>query len=303
MTSAVYETDLPGLMYRGKVRDTYDLGDGLMLMLASDRISAFDVVLPTPVPGKGAVLAQMSAFWFDMTGRTVPNHMIGMAYDRENLGDLAGHPGIQKLSPALAHRAMVVRRAARIDMECVVRGYVTGQGWREYVESGTLNGSLMPAGMQEAERFDTPLFTPSTKAESGHDEPLTRADGENLVGVDLYRRLEELSLLVYRIGHDAALSKGMILADTKLEFGFIGGEVSLIDELLTPDSSRFWDAADWRMGNSPPAYDKQFVRNWLTDYGWDKEPPGPALPQGVVCETGKRYQEAFQRLTGRSVLT
>lgn len=299
MTTAIFETKLPEPIHRGKVRDTYDLGDGLMLMVATDRISAFDVVLPTPVPGKGAVLSQMSAFWFDLTRDAVPNHMVGMAYDADSLGDLSALPVIHDLSPALRNRSMVVRRAERIDMECVVRGYITGAGWAEYEAGGTLNGAPLPVGMLEAERFDEPLFTPSTKAESGHDIPLTRSEGENLVGTDLYARLEELSLEVYRIGHQRAEARGMVLADTKLEFGYIDGEITLIDELLTPDSSRFWDAKDWLPGSSPHAFDKQYVRNWLNETGWNKEPPAPSLPDEVILETGNRYREAFRRLTGR----
>ena len=299
MTTAVFETELPGLIHRGKVRDTYDLGDGLMLMVATDRISAFDVVLPTPVPGKGAVLSQMSAYWFDLTRDAVRNHMIGMAYNSGPLGDLSAIPTVRDLSPALRNRSMVVRRAERIDMECVVRGYITGAGWAEYETSGTLNGAPLQPGIKEAERFDEPLFTPSTKAESGHDVPLSRQEGENLVGADLYARLEELSLKVYRIAHQRAETRGMILADTKFEFGFIDGQITVIDELLTPDSSRFWDAKDWCPGNSPHAFDKQYVRNWLTQAGWNKEPPAPALPDRVIRETGNRYKEAFRRLTGR----
>ena len=299
MTTAVFETTLPEPIHRGKVRDTYDLGNGLMLMVATDRISAFDVVLPTPVPGKGAVLSQMSAFWFDLTRDAVPNHMIGMAYDGDSLGDLSALPVIQDLSPALRNRSMVVRRAERIDMECVVRGYITGAGWAEYEAEGTLNRAPLRTGIREAERFDEPLFTPSTKAESGHDIPLTRSEGENLVGTELYARLEDLSLEVYRIGHQRAEARGMILADTKLEFGYIDGEITLIDELLTPDSSRFWDATDWLPGSSPHAFDKQYVRNWLNETGWNKEPPAPALPDEVIRETGNRYRVAFRRLTGR----
>ena len=299
MTTAIFETALPSPIHRGKVRDTYDLGDGLMLMVATDRISAFDVVLPTPVPGKGAVLSQMSAFWFDHTRDAVPNHMIGMAYDTGALGALSAIPAIRDLSPALRNRSMVVRRADRIDMECVVRGYLTGAGWAEYESAGTLNGSPLRPGILEAERFDEPLFTPSTKAESGHDIPLSRQEGEDLVGTDLYARLEELSLKIYAIAHQRAEARGMVLADTKLEFGYINGEITLIDELLTPDSSRFWDARDWLPGSSPLAFDKQYVRNWLSDTGWNKEPPAPALPDEVIRETGNRYKEAFRRLTGR----
>ena len=299
MTTAIFETALPSPIHRGKVRDTYDLGDGLMLMVATDRISAFDVVLPTPVPGKGAVLSQMSAFWFDLTRDVVPNHMVGMAYDTAALADLSAIPAVRDLSPALRNRSMVVRRAERIDMECVVRGYITGAGWAEYESAGTLNGAPLRAGILEAERFDVPLFTPSTKAESGHDIPLSRTEGENLVGTDLYARLEELSLNVYRIAHQWAEARGMILADTKLEFGYIDGEITLIDELLTPDSSRFWDAGEWQPGSSPYAFDKQYVRNWLNRTGWNKEPPAPPLPDEVIRETGNRYREAFRRLTGR----
>ena len=302
MTTAVFETELPGLIHRGKVRDTYDLGDGLMLMVATDRISAFDVVLPTPVPGKGAVLSQMSAFWFELTRDAVPNHMVGMAYDTEALGNLSA-PTVRDLSPALRNRSMVVRRAERIDMECVVRGYITGGGWAEYEAAGTLNDAPLKPGILEAERFDEPLFTPSTKAESGHDVPLSQKEGEKLVGPDLYARLEELSLKVYRIAHQWAEARGMILADTKFEFGFIDGEITLIDELLTPDSSRFWDAKDWRPGSSPHAFDKQYVRNWLTQADWNKEPPAPALPDHVIRETGNRYKEAFRRLTGRDEIS
>ena len=303
MTTAVFETELPGLIHRGKVRDTYDLGDGLMLMVATDRISAFDVVLPTPVPGKGAVLSQMSAFWFDLARDAVPNHMVGMAYDAQALGNLSTLPTVQDLSPALRNRSMVVRRAERIDMECVVRGYITGGGWAEYKASGTLNDAPLKPGILEADRFDEPLFTPSTKAESGHDVPLNRKEGETLVGPDLYARLEELSLKVYRIAHQWAEARGMILADTKLEFGFIDGEITLIDELLTPDSSRFWDANGWCPGSSPHAFDKQYLRNWLTQAGWNKEPPAPALPDHVIRETGNRYKEAFRRLTGRDEIS
>ena len=302
MITTVFETQLPGLIHRGKVRDTYDIGDGLMLMVATDRISAFDVVLPTPVPGKGAVLSQMSAFWFDLTRSSVPNHMVGMAYDTKALGNLSEISAVQDLSPALRNRSMVVRRAERIDMECVVRGYITGGGWTEYKAAGTLNGAPLRPGILEAERFDEPLFTPSTKAESGHDVPLSRKEGEDLVRVDLYYRLEEMSLAVYRLAHQWAEARGMILADTKLEFGFIDGELTLIDELLTPDSSRFWDAKDWRPGSSPHAFDKQYVRNWLTQAGWNKEPPAPALPDHVISETGNRYKEAFRRLTGHDQL-
>ena len=302
MTGAIFQTDLPGLVHRGKVRDTYDLGGGLLLMVATDRISAFDVVLPTPVPGKGAVLAQMSAFWFGLTHPVMPNHMVGMAYDRAALALVPRTGALADLTPELEKRSAVVRRAKRIDMECVVRAYLTGSAWAEYRSRGTLNGAPLPSGLREADRLPELMFTPSTKAETGHDRPLTRLEGESLTGKDLYARLEQASLAVFRAAHDHARSKGMIIADTKMEFGFIDGELTLIDELLTPDSSRFWDEQDWKPGAAPPAYDKQFVRDWLIQSGWNKEPPAPALPSGIIERTRERYVQAFNRLTGRQLL-
>ena len=285
--TTVRETSLENLIHRGKVRDTYDLGDGNLLMVATDRISAFDVVLPTPIPEKGAVLSQISAFWFDRTSRIVPNHVVAMASDRP---DLALHPEITR-------RAMVVRRAERIDVECVVRGYITGSAWAEYRREGTVNGVAMPAGLQEGDKFPEPLFTPTTKAEVGHDESLTIAQMQDMVGADLTSRLADVTAKVYNYAHDVALEKGIIIADTKMEFGMIDGELSLIDELLTPDSSRFWDTVGYGPGKSQPNYDKQFVRDWLNDQGWDHEPPAPELPKEVVERTHSRYIEAYEKLT------
>jgi len=297
--TAVFETNLPGLLHRGKVRDTYDLGGGRLLMVASDRISAFDVVLPTPVPDKGKILAQMSAFWFDLTKDVIPNHLIGMADDEAALADVPKTGALAGLPPHLAQRAMVIRRAERVDAECVVRAYITGSAWAEYGRSGTVNGAPMPPGMLEAARFPEFLFTPSTKAEVGHDEPLTAAQTEDLLGKELTEKVRDASLRLFAKAHDYARSRGMILADTKFEFGLIDGDLILIDELLTPDSSRFWDVNDWKPGASPPAFDKQFVRDWLIDSGWNKEPPAPALPDDIIEKTRERYAEALERLTGK----
>jgi len=297
--TAVFETNLPGLLHRGKVRDTYDLGGGRLLMLASDRISAFDVVLPTPVPDKGKILARMSAFWFDLTKDVVPNHLIGMADDEAALAGVPRTGALAELPAELASRAMVIKRAQRIDVECVVRAYITGSAWAEYTRSGTVNAAPMPEGLVEADRFPEFLFTPSTKAEVGHDQPLSISETEDLIGKELAGKVGEASLRVFAKAHDYARSRGMILADTKFEFGLIDGELTLIDELLTPDSSRFWDVNDWKPGASPPAFDKQFVRDWLTDGGWNKEPPAPALPDDIIEKTRERYAEALRRLTGR----
>lgn len=285
------ETDLPNLVYRGKVRDTHDLGEGLLLMVATDRISAFDVVLPTPIPEKGAVLCQMSAFWFRQTLDLVPNHMIRLAVEQTGLS----------VPDEVARRAMVVRKAERIDVECVVRGYITGSAWAEYRSDGTVGGDAMPSGLQEGQAFPEPLFTPTTKAEVGHDESLTVQQMEGMIGADLTRQLQDKSVEVYRFAHGLARERGIVLADTKMEFGFIDGQLCLIDELLTPDSSRFWDADGYSPGRAQPNYDKQFVRDWLSEHGWNREPPAPELPDDVVERTRQRYVEAYGRLTGQSL--
>ena len=286
--TTIQETDLPNMLYRGKVRDTYDLGEGLLLMVATDRISAFDVVLPTGIPEKGAVLCQISAFWFDKTSHIVPNHFVALAADRADID----------LPQAIARRAMVVKRADRIDVECIVRGYITGSAWSEYRRSGSVAGVQMPDGLREGDAFPEPLFTPSTKAEEGHDENITVAQMEDMVGKELTAQLSEASIAVYAAARDYALEKGILIADTKFEFGVIDGEVALIDEALTPDSSRFWDMDGYAPGKSQPNYDKQFVRDWLDAAGWDHEPPAPDLPQDVVERTRARYLEAFSKLTG-----
>ena len=288
---AITESPLPDLIYRGKVRDTHQLEDGLLLMVATDRISAFDVVLPTAVPDKGAVLCQMSAFWFERTKELVPNHFVRMATNESTLSRY----------PSLARQAMVVRRAERIDVECVVRGYITGSAWAEYRKSGTVSDQPMPAGLKEGDKFPEPLFTPTTKAEVGHDENMSFQDVVDMVGSDTAETLSETSKAVYSFAHDLALEKGIIIADTKMEFGFIDGRLSLIDELLTPDSSRFWDVSGYGPGKSQPNFDKQFVRDWLDAQGWDHEPPAPHLPDDIVEKTRQRYLEALERLTGRQL--
>lgn len=299
--AAISTTNLPGLLHRGKVRDTYDLGDGRLLMIATDRISAFDVVLPTPIPDKGAILAQMSQFWFRLLKDVTPNHMIGMANDPGSLRDVPKTGALAALPPELAPRAMVIKQAQRIDIECVVRAYITGSAWAEYRKSGTVNGTKMPAGLREADRFPELLFTPTTKAEEGHDQPLTFREVEDMVGKDMAQRLRETSLTVFLHAHDHAESRGMIIADTKFEFGTVNGELTLIDEVLTPDSSRFWDKNEYQPGASPPAFDKQFVRNWLLESGWNREPPAPELPADIVEKTRDRYLQALTRLTGQGL--
>ena len=293
----VIETNLPNLYYRGKVRDTYDLGDKL-LIVATDRISAFDFVLPNGIPDKGAVLNQLSAFWFERTAELVPNHFIAAVDDLSLL-----HPYFdpQILPSYLIGRSMIVKKAERIDVECVVRGYISGSAWAEYKESGTVSSIPMPKGLKESEKLAEPMFTPTTKAESGHDQPLSMEEMKELLGEDLAEELREKSMAIYRYAHDYALSRGIIIADTKMEFGIADGELVLIDELLTPDSSRFWDMGQYEVGHSQPSFDKQPVRDWLTSSGWNKEPPPPPLSPDVIEQTTKRYHEAYRRLTGKEL--
>ena len=287
----IKESSLPNLVYRGKVRDTHDLGEGLFLMVATDRISAFDVVLPTAIPDKGAVLCQLSAFWFEKTAELVPNHFVALGESRPDLVS----------DRELARRAMVVRKAERLDVECIARGYITGSAWSEYRKSGTVSGQPMAAGLREGDRFPEPLFTPTTKAEEGHDENMTTQEVESLVGHDMASMLADKTKEIYEFARKLALSSGIIIADTKMEFGLIDGELTLIDELLTPDSSRFWDAEGYAPGKSQPNFDKQFVRDWLDSQQWDHEPPAPELPEDIVEKTRLRYVEAAQRLTGATL--
>jgi phosphoribosylaminoimidazole-succinocarboxamide synthase len=277
------------LFAQGKVRDIYEAGDDL-LMVASDRISAFDVVLPTPIPDKGRVLTALSLFWFEKTADLVPNHLI--------TADVNEFPQPFRGDPELAGRAMLVRRADMFPVECVARGYITGSGWKDYQRTGAVCGIPLAAGLVESERLPEPIFTPATKAATGHDENISIEEAGELIGEGLAQRLKELTLGVYQRGADIASTRGILLADTKFEFGFIDGEIALCDEVLTPDSSRFWPADTYQPGGAQPSFDKQYVRDWLDASGWNHEPPPPELPAEVVEATAARYREAYERLSG-----
>ena len=294
----IIETPLPGNPHRGKVRDTFDLGDGRLLMVSTDRLSAFDVVLPGGIPDKGLVLNRISSFWFQQTAGLVPNHLLCLADDPQAAQYLQGSPVGETLPGAVARQAMVVKRAERIDIECIVRGYITGSAWSEYRRQGTVSGQQMPAGLVEGQQFPEPLFTPTTKADEGHDENMSSEEVVALVGPDMARQLEDTSKAVYQFAQTYAREQGIILADTKMEFGTLDGELILIDELLTPDSSRFWDAEGYAPGQSQPNFDKQFVRDWLDEQGWNHEPPAPELPPDIVRRTTERYKAAYRRITG-----
>jgi phosphoribosylaminoimidazole-succinocarboxamide synthase len=281
------ESNLKNLVYRGKVRDTHDMGDDVLLMVSTDRVSAYDVVIPTPIPGKGAVLNQMAHFWFGKTENIVPNHLLNHQSDE--------YP---PLPSGIQRRSMYVKKADRIDVECVARGYITGSAFQEYQQTGTIANVMMPKNMVEGDKFPEPIFTPATKAEEGHDENISISEMSNIVGNDLTQQLKDITLKIYNYAHRFCLEKGIIIADTKLEFGIIDGQVTLIDELLTPDSSRFWDASLYSPGHSQPNFDKQFVRDWLNSQDWDREPPAPALPAEIVKKTQMRYEEAFSKITG-----
>jgi phosphoribosylaminoimidazole-succinocarboxamide synthase len=299
--NVLMEVPLPGLLHRGKVRDTFRVSDKLLLMVATDRISAFDVVLPNGIPNKGLVLNRISAFWFEKTGHIVPNHFVTLADDPEALDyDVDGI--LISLPPEVAQQAMVVRQAERIDVECIVRGYITGSAWAEYRRQGTVSGKAMPLGLLEGQEFPEPIFTPTTKAEEGHDQKMSDQEVADMVGADMAKQLERVSKDVYSFANRFAREQGIILADTKMEFGILDGQLILIDELLTPDSSRFWDMAGYAPGHSQPNFDKQFVRDWLTDQGWNQEPPAPVLPEDIVSKTSERYLDAYWRLTGQRLI-
>jgi len=276
------------LVHRGKVRETYRVDDERLLLVASDRLSAFDVVFNQPIPDKGRVLTGLSAWWFKALAGLGPTHFLS--------SDPADLPSVAD-DPDLHGRAMLVRRAERIDAECVVRGYLAGSGWAEYRRDGVVGGHRLPEGLQEAGQLPEPIFTPSTKAEVGHDENITRGQLADMIGSDLAAELEQRSLALYRAGAERAAAVGLILADTKFEFGWIDGQVALIDEVLTPDSSRFWDAGHYQPGASPPSFDKQYVRDFVSASSWNKEPPAPTLPQDVIDGTRDRYVTAYERLT------
>ncbi|MDQ6847972.1 MAG: phosphoribosylaminoimidazolesuccinocarboxamide synthase [Candidatus Dormibacteraeota bacterium] len=271
---------------RGKVRDTFELDDDTLLMVATDRLSAFDVVLPTPIPDKGRVLTQMSRWWFDKTGHISPNHLLP--------DDPSVVPAAQR--DDWLQRSMRVRRAERIDIECVVRGFISGSGWKEYRNQHTLAGEPLPAGLLESGRLDHPRFTPASKNDTGHDENISRANLADVVGTELAQQLERVSIDLFAFASARCEQRGVILADTKFEFGHIDGELTLIDEIFTPDSSRFWDIAQYREGESVTSMDKQFVRDFLETLSWDKTPPGPELPPDVVEGTRRRYIEAARRI-------
>ena len=278
------------LAARGKVRDIYEVDDDRLLLVATDRISAFDVILPSPIPDKGRVLTGLSLHWFARTADLVPNHLIS--------ADPAELPARSTADGDLAGRAMLVRKARVIPMECVVRGYLSGSGWSQYREGGAVCGVPLPGGLTESDRLPEPIFTPTTKAATGHDLPLTPAEARELVGVGLFERLNELAIAIYERIAATALERGIIVADTKFEFGFVGGELTLIDEVGTPDSSRFWPVDVYVPGRGQPSFDKQYVRDWLDASGWDHEPPPPDLPGDVVATTAERYRDAYERITG-----
>ena len=302
--SVLLETDLPNLFYRGKVRDTYEVADDQFLLIATDRVSAFDVVLPAGIPDKGIVLNQFSAFWFEQTSHIVPNHLIEVVNDVNWLNSTYGErvcSGYYSYPPYVARRSMIVRRAERIDVECVVRGYISGSAWDEYQKSGTICGITLPEDLRESERLLQPIFTPTTKADTGHDEPITIEEMRGLIGEALTREIMEKSLAIYDYAAQYARGRGIIIADTKMEFGMVNGKLILIDELLTPDSSRFWDVETYSPGKPQPSFDKQPLRDWLSASGWNKEPPAPELPPEIVESTAERYREAYRRLTGKEL--
>jgi phosphoribosylaminoimidazole-succinocarboxamide synthase len=296
------QTELPlPLFIRGKVRDSYNLGSHL-LFVSTDRISAFDVVLPTGIPLKGHVLNRLSSFWFRRTAEIVPNHMAEAVDDVHCLDSYLPKENRFAYPSYLRGRSMVVKKVKRIPVECVVRGYLAGSAWAEYSAHGTISGNKMEEGLRESQRLGQTLFTPTTKSETGHDETMTREEIIKLVGLRVAEELEEKSLAVYEFAREYAFSKGIILADTKFEFGIDNGRLILIDEVFTPDSSRFWDASQYKVGQPQPScFDKQPVRDWLTGSGWNKEPPAPALPPDIIDATSQRYICAYEKLTGRKL--
>jgi phosphoribosylaminoimidazole-succinocarboxamide synthase len=291
---ALSSIDLPGIkkLRSGKVREVYDLGDKL-LFVVTDRLSAFDVVLPDPIPHKGAVLNQISAFWFERFD-DVANHFVTADFDE--------FPDqLRAFRNQLAGRSMIVRKTKPLTVECVVRGYLAGSGWKEYQKSQSVCGIKLPPGLKLASKLPEPIFTPSTKAEQGHDENIDMSECEKILGKEVAHRVKELSLKIYSAGRDHAAARGIIVADTKFEFGTIDHRLLLIDEVLTPDSSRFWPADQYAVGQSPPSFDKQFVRDYLETLDWDKTPPGPKLPPEVIEKTSAKYVEAFERITGEKL--
>jgi phosphoribosylaminoimidazole-succinocarboxamide synthase len=287
-SKVVLETNVPGLklLARGKVRDIYDDGDRL-LFIATDRISAFDYILATGIPEKGRVLTQMTLFWLDFLRDTIPNHFLS--------SDMAGLP------PELEGRSIWVKKANMIDIECVARGYISGSGWKDYQRTGAICGIPLPAGLKESDKLPEPIFTPATKAQTGHDENISFEQAASIVGADLASKLRDLTLAIYSKAADYARARGIIIADTKFEFGLVNGQIILADEVLTPDSSRFWPSETYKPGGAQPSYDKQFVRDYLESIHWNKQPPAPALPDDVAQRTSEKYKEAYRTLTGREL--
>ena len=294
-TEPLLESNLPGIpkLKSGKVRDIFDLGDRL-LFVATDRISAFDCIMPNGIPRKGEVLTQLSYHWFSQTESFQPNHLLSRPDD-----PLPSN--LQPYAAQLARRSMIVKKAQPFPIECVVRGYLAGSGWKEYREQQTVCGIKLPHGLKESAELPSPIFTPATKAESGHDINIPFAEAARLVGAERAEQLREASLKLYRFARDYARHRGIIIADTKFEFGLLEGKIILIDEVLTPDSSRFWPADQYRPGGSQPSFDKQFVRDYLETLDWNKTPPAPQLPPDIVARTQAKYLEAYERLTGRKL--
>ena len=300
------QLDLPGVrkLKSGKVREVFDLGEHL-LFVATDRISAFDCIMPNGIPRKGEVLTQISHFWFEKFAALVPNHLLRSAREPLGIPALAGLPAAQLAD--LQRRSMIVKKARPLAIECIVRGYLSGSGWKEYKKWQTVCGIRLPAGLAESAELPEPIFTPSTKAEAGHDENISFSKSKQIVGAELATQARDLSLMIYKAGGDYARQRGIIIADTKFEFGLCGGDASspnqliLIDEVLTPDSSRFWPADQYTPGRGQPSFDKQFVRDYLETLTWDKTPPGPQLPTDVVAKTSAKYLEAYERLTGKKL--
>ncbi len=292
----VLQTSIPDLplVARGKVRDVYAVGDDKLLMIATDRISAFDCVLGSPIPGKGAILTKISLFWFDVLRDLTPNHLITANVDEFPTG-------LQKYRDQLEGRSMLVHRARMVEIECVARGYLAGSGWKEYKSDQSVCGIPLPSGLMDGSRLPEPVFTPAFKAQTGHDENITFARTSELIGAELAERLRDLTLAIYSAASAYALTRGILLADTKFEFGFLGEQLILGDEVLTPDSSRFWPADSYRPGGTQPSFDKQFVRDYLETLTWDKRPPAPELPDEIVRKTQQKYLDAYTRLTGRSL--
>lgn len=293
----VTQTEIPELqlLSRGKVRDIYLVNDETLLLVTTDRMSAFDVVMNEPVPYKGVVLNQLTVFWLEKFARLVENHLL-----TSNVDDYP--QALSKHKDMLEGRSMLVKRAQPLPIECIVRGYIAGSGWQDYQKTGTLSGHELPAGLKDCAQLPEPIFTPSTKADAGaHDENISTRQAERLLGPEVFNKVQELCISIYTKAASHALSKGIVIADTKFEFGMQDGRLVLIDEVLTPDSSRFWALEGYEAGHSQPSFDKQYLRDWLSAQNWDKTPPAPALPEAVIAETGKKYRQAYFMLTGREL--